>query len=225
MMGYLPSSAGVYAITHMQSGRQYIGSSVYMGRRWHAHRGALRKGLHYNLLLQRVWTKYGEKAFAFSVLETIENATTDLLIEREQFHLDARRKALGNDGLNLRNEASNPTRHTVSEATRRKISAAKKGRTFTPEHRQKLSEARQRWSSSPAFVASRQAPRPNRRGQRNVWSEEAKMNWKTKRQAQQDAITAKIDETLKRNGRYASRSELLKFALNKRWHPDAPSPL
>lgn len=61
---------GIYAITHIVSGRRYIGKTInYFASRWGEHRSSLNRGAHFNSYLQRAWTKYGEAAFAFDVLE------------------------------------------------------------------------------------------------------------------------------------------------------------
>lgn len=62
---------GVYAITHTPTGTRYIGSSVFVTRRYSEHRIALRKGSHGNRALQRDWTRDGEAAFVFSLLERV----------------------------------------------------------------------------------------------------------------------------------------------------------
>jgi group I intron endonuclease len=60
---------GVYAITHLPSGRRYIGGSLDMtGRRTH-HRFTLRRGSHKTVALQALWSSSGEANFIFEVLE------------------------------------------------------------------------------------------------------------------------------------------------------------
>jgi len=76
---------GIYAITNKVTGRRYIGRSIDIGRRWQAHLLGLSRGRHYNIHLQRAWLRYGDQAFVFSVIETVDDP--DRLIEREQFHV------------------------------------------------------------------------------------------------------------------------------------------
>lgn len=62
---------GVYKITNTVDGKVYIGSTaVGMKARWSNHLSSLRKGTHYNRRLQNAWSKYGENAFTFEIVET-----------------------------------------------------------------------------------------------------------------------------------------------------------
>lgn len=56
---------GVYKITHVESKRFYVGSSVNVKMRVDYHLSALRKGVHGNQYLQNAYNKYGESAFTF----------------------------------------------------------------------------------------------------------------------------------------------------------------
>ncbi len=62
---------GIYSITHIESGKKYIGQSQAIGDRWISHRSALRREKHPNRKLQNAWTKYGEQAFRFDILEKV----------------------------------------------------------------------------------------------------------------------------------------------------------
>ncbi|EFH82022.1 GIY-YIG nuclease family protein [Ktedonobacter racemifer] len=74
---------GIYAIRHLISGKVYIGSASNISKRWHRHKKDLRLGRHKNEHLQYAWTKYGEEAFVFEILEL-----TSELDLREQFWID-----------------------------------------------------------------------------------------------------------------------------------------
>lgn len=80
---------GIYQILCSVSGKSYVGSSRRIYRRWHEHRRNLRKGDHRSPRLQRAWSKHGEAAFAFSVLE---ECTIDELFAREQVYLDLKKR-------------------------------------------------------------------------------------------------------------------------------------
>lgn len=60
--------AGVYQITHRESGKFYIGSSVELARRWKAHRFHLRRGTHHCRHMQYTANRDGVDAFDFKVL-------------------------------------------------------------------------------------------------------------------------------------------------------------
>lgn len=60
------SPSGIYAITD-SLGRQYIGSSHNIKKRWQKHKSRLRAGDHINRKLQNAWNKNGEEFFSFSI--------------------------------------------------------------------------------------------------------------------------------------------------------------
>jgi group I intron endonuclease len=73
-------TSGVYAIIHT-SGKRYIGSAIDIDKRFKEHRGALGRGKHHSVLLQRAWDKYGEAEFTFV---TILECPPDLCLDYEQ---------------------------------------------------------------------------------------------------------------------------------------------
>ena len=76
----------IYAITHLASGKQYIGSAINYVKRWRDHKWELRHNRHSNIHLQRAWNKYGEDAFEFTILEVVPDVNQ--LLEREQHWID-----------------------------------------------------------------------------------------------------------------------------------------
>lgn len=90
-------AAGVYAITNRNTGKQYIGSTKSLDKRWLAHRSCLKKGNHLNKALQTDWTAAPDE-FEFVVLEE----TNDLTI-RENFYFETLHPA-----YNLTGWASRP---------------------------------------------------------------------------------------------------------------------
>lgn len=77
---------GVYAIRHIATGREYIGSTNRFSKRSWTHVADLKAGRHHSAYLQRAWNKYGEEAFEFVILEVIDDDS--LLLEHEQRWLD-----------------------------------------------------------------------------------------------------------------------------------------
>ncbi|MNK94393.1 GIY-YIG catalytic domain protein [compost metagenome] len=61
-------NSGVYLIRNTLNGKEYVGSSVRLRRRFVEHRYDLRRGEHQNAHLQSAWNKYGESAFEFRVI-------------------------------------------------------------------------------------------------------------------------------------------------------------
>lgn len=123
------STSGVYVIKNTANGKFYVGSAMDVDRRWRDHRYALRAGKHINVKLQRAWNKYGEEAFLFKILETVQD--TERLLEREQEWLDLLEAVLV--GYNISLSATAPNFGTVlSEEHRAKISASNMGRKQPP---------------------------------------------------------------------------------------------
>lgn len=83
-MGINKYNCGIYSITS-PSGKQYIGSSVNLKKRWLHHKSCLRNNKHTNSILQHAWEKYGDR-LQFKTLIICE--PKDLLFY-EQLLLDA----------------------------------------------------------------------------------------------------------------------------------------
>ncbi len=137
--------SGIYAITHLASGRRYIGSAKNFGGRWSLHRTDLAKGTHHSRYLQRAWDKYGPDAFRFEVLEKCAPAR---LLEREQDWLDTTRCYESAFGFNVCKVAGSSLGVKRTVETRAKLSAAKIGTCpavnylpKSPETRAKISAA------------------------------------------------------------------------------------
>src|SRR5258708_414201 len=86
-METLPNTPGIYQWRNTVNGYLYIGSARNLQHRKHTHLYEIRKGKHPNLHLLRAFREDGEQSFVFEVLETVDN--TSLLVEREQYYLDA----------------------------------------------------------------------------------------------------------------------------------------
>lgn len=142
-------NCGIYAILNTATDKRYVGSAVNIRKRWTVHRHYLRKGTHHSSKLQRSWNKHGEIAFQFDILlNCIENS----LCYYEEFFI-ARFNATTNQGYNVekivrgRKITAPETRAKLAEAsrkrgqtlaTRAKMSALKKGKPLTDEHKRAL---------------------------------------------------------------------------------------
>jgi len=124
---------GIYAITHIASGKQYVGSSANIGMRWAAHRHNLRKDKHCSTYLQRAWNKFGSEAFAFSVLEVLSDTSTILV--REQHWIDTLVPV-----YNTCKVAGTTLGHLCSAEARKKMSEARKVECRTDKYRALMSE-------------------------------------------------------------------------------------
>lgn len=124
----------IYQITNSVTGAGYIGSaSRGLLHRWQRHRKELRAGIHCNPHLQRAWDKYGSRSFELSVVE--DDVPAELLLAREQVHLDAWRAGHPHPGdtYNIQLVAGSNFGRKASETTREKISARLMGRKIPKE--------------------------------------------------------------------------------------------
>lgn len=111
----------IYKIKNTKNGKEYIGSSVDVERRWGQHQRLLMRGEHNNQHLQNAWEKYGGNKFEFSVIEKI-GGKEDLL-EREQYYLDKR-----DPEYNIALDAKAPMKDKHhSKYVRQKIREAREG--------------------------------------------------------------------------------------------------
>ncbi len=154
---------GIYQIESNE--KRYIGSTTRSFKeRWREHLKQLRDGTHENCHIQNTYSKYGEKSFKFSILEIIEERERIILIEQnyldklvpefnmceiagntlgykfteEQKQKLSRARRGNKNGMGNKNWLGR--KHTAE--TRRKMSDAQKGRTFSEESLQKMSKTR-----------------------------------------------------------------------------------
>lgn len=131
-------TCGVYQFLNIVNGWKYVGSSVSVEKRCASHLEELRAGKHINRHLQNAWTKYGAEAFEWSILEECK---PDELLEREQSYLPPERTvaALKTNGFyNHCPVAGSWLGVKHSEETKQKM----KGRKFSEATREKLSKAK-----------------------------------------------------------------------------------
>jgi group I intron endonuclease len=121
---------GIYKITHIESGRCYIGLSVDVLSRWKVHAFHSKAS---NTHLYNAIRKYGIQCFAFTV---VEECPKECLSAREIFWIKEC-NAFGN-GFNLNEGGDSPSQTPES---RKKKSEALKGKKKTPEHNAKVSAA------------------------------------------------------------------------------------
>lgn len=78
--------SGIYAITHRDSGRMYIGSAANIRARMQKHLWHLVRNSHHSSRLQNAFNKYGAESFDRDVVEYVDDPAR--LIEREQTWID-----------------------------------------------------------------------------------------------------------------------------------------
>lgn len=140
-MSYKDVISGIYTITHIDSGRVYVGSAMNIYTRWDRHRYGFRSGAKSTPYLKHAWNKYGEDAFEFKIVERVPE--TAKLVEREQYWIDYYQSARRDKGFNIAPKAGSNLGVKASAETCAKLSAASIGRTFSAETRKLISERMQ----------------------------------------------------------------------------------
>ena len=136
---------GVYTITNIVSGKQYVGSSADLVRRKWAHFKSLRDNNHKNIHLQRAYNTYGHENFRWDIIEFIDfiedkKEFKKYILSREQYWIDTLINVDGKSiGYNINLIAGSSLGTILSEETKRKLSI--KSRNPSEETRKKLSIA------------------------------------------------------------------------------------
>lgn len=105
----------IYAITHLASGRKYVGSSINPTGRWIEHRSDLKLGKHHCAYLQNAWNKYGKNTFEFSIIRVLED-------NNSEYRAKAELEEIANANcFNSRVASLGATNFVNNQATRQKI--------------------------------------------------------------------------------------------------------
>jgi group I intron endonuclease len=67
-----PKPAGVFQVRNLANGKILLGSSLNLDGPLNSHKFMLKIGRHRNEGLQQDWDRYGEKNFAFEVIEVVK---------------------------------------------------------------------------------------------------------------------------------------------------------
>lgn len=133
------SVSGVYRIRNIETGDSYIGSTIDIESRLVDHRWYLERDRHINARLQNAWNKYGSNAFVFEVVTEVKRS---MLLIVEQEYIDREWGTL----YNLARHAGAPMRDRQhSDKTRQQMSVDRRGRTKSPETRQRMTESHKKF--------------------------------------------------------------------------------
>jgi group I intron endonuclease len=127
--------SGIYKIYFTNDYKYfYIGSAINISERITRHRYELKKQIHKNKILQRVYNKYGDDKMAFSILELTTNS--DNLIQKEQYFID-----LLNPTMNILRTAGSCLGYKHLSSTKKHLSKINLGKKMTTEQNFKNSIA------------------------------------------------------------------------------------
>lgn len=126
---------GIYKIQNKVNGHVYIGQSIDIRSRWFEHRGDLRYNRHINSHLQNAWNKYGEKNFIHKIIEKCDVSELD---DREKYWISFYDSTNKCKGYNI--SPGGQCSHGTSDETKAKLSLINKGKTFSKERNEIISE-------------------------------------------------------------------------------------
>lgn len=121
-------SIGIYKITNKKNGKNYVGSSANLEKRYQYHLRDLRNNKHFNIHLQRSFNLDGEESFEFSV---IEKCSEDVLTSREEYLIEHLNSLNTRYGYNINPKCDRPpswSGKTHTEATKLKMSKSQEGK-------------------------------------------------------------------------------------------------
>lgn len=128
-----PVMNGIYAVRNLVNNKVLVGQTrLAFKQRWKIHIRNLKNNKHENPHLQNAFGKYGETAFVFQVLED----TTNDLNGKEVAWIEKLNSRNRDIGYNIRDGGSHGK---LSNESRKKMSAVRKGRKLTEKHKQNIS--------------------------------------------------------------------------------------
>jgi group I intron endonuclease len=143
-MGY----SGIYCLTHRDTGRRYVGSSVDIRSRMRSHLYFARKDAR--ICISRAIQKYGAASFDAHVVCFAELSE----IPKIETHLIEAWNTAGPLGFNTFATATANYGHTVSEATRRRLSEMNKGKAPSKACQLAHAEHMKTWRPLPQHLAA-----------------------------------------------------------------------
>ena len=134
-------TCGIYCITNTINGKQYIGQSINIPKRWSEHKRDLKNNKHSNVHLQNAWNKYGGHAFEFKIIKCCKepylNRFEKIYIKIFDTFKNGYNRHVG--GRSSSGKIAIFYGHHHTEESKKKISLANKGRPCSEEAKKKLS--------------------------------------------------------------------------------------
>ena len=128
--------SGIYVIANKVAGKFYVGSSIDIARRWKRHLYELRHGKHHSIKLQNSYSKHGEEAFSFSIVEFCSKTEFQLLEQRWLDNLNAH-----TEGYNVCPKACDVSTLPKTDEHKRRIGEAQLGRKRSLSAKENMSKA------------------------------------------------------------------------------------
>ena len=122
-------NSGIYTIINRLTNQVYVGQTVNLTKRKEEHFRRLRKGKHFNQHLQNSFTKYGESAFEFEMLDVCQE---EYLNSMELYWMNMLQATNRKFGFNM-SAGSHDGKRRLSEATKQKLRVLAIGRVPSPE--------------------------------------------------------------------------------------------
>lgn len=138
----LLKQGGIYKIYFTDNPNDiYIGSAIDFSKRKIRHKHQLKKQIHKNLHLQRLYNKHGLNNMMFEIIEVVNNM--NMLINREQFYINELKPK-----INILKIAGSALGYRHTKESKKRISLMNTGRKMTSEQIEKgvLSRVGQRTS-------------------------------------------------------------------------------
>lgn len=130
------NASGIYGIQNKITFQWYIGQSRRISSRFRCHKRKLISSTHHNSHLQSAFSKYGGDAFLFIVLETSDGDLDQL----ERYWIAALHSNHPSFGYNK--ESGGSSNKVQSCETKRLISMALTGRSFSDSHKKNISQSK-----------------------------------------------------------------------------------
>jgi group I intron endonuclease len=148
---------GIYKISCAANRHLYIGSAKDFNKRWAEHRQLLTKNKHYNSAMQTAWNRFGDRQFAFAIVENIGDEDVEYYLAREASYIHSFRskgvqlfntKAMGPGGRvfsqdKISAKISNTLKYKAldmsSEERKAVWGKGRLGKKLSEEHKRKMS--------------------------------------------------------------------------------------
>lgn len=213
--------SGIYKITI--NNKIYIGSAIYLHKRWKEHKNDLLGNKHCNKYLQRAWNKYKEMN-----IEIICVCPISCLIGMEQYYINTLRPEYNiclTAGSSKGRKTSEETKKklsiiskNISDETRAKLSLAakRKRKPMSEEIKLKISNAKKGCKGNIGRVCSDETKRKIKEARKHqIFSEETRKKMSEAHHNISDETRAKMSKASKGDNNPMSKKRILERELIK----------